>query len=1076
MKKLLLFVAILISFFESRSQNGELDKSFGHDGLVETVLKGDGNIMAADARKCFLGPDGKILVVLELAPAVIVNRRFSDGRIDSSYGKNGFSAFVNMNQPTAAIQQDGKIILAGSTSGVNSDFMIARINSNGKLDETFGNAGVSITDGGSDNDALNSVVVANDGKIIAGGQSYRNGISQFALIRYNSNGTPDPTFGTNAIVITNFGNSANINALTLDSNNNIIAAGNFFDGTKGNFALAMYKGDGTLDSGFNVDGQLVSNFGNSDNAIALTVQNNGRIVVGGYYTDASSNSHFEIVRYTSAGLLDPSFNGTGLATVNFGNAQDFLSAIEIQNNGKIIAGGYTYVNGSTNLALARLTSEGTLDLSFGNAGLVTTDIDSSMDILNCLLLQPDGKIIAGGLSEIGSNQDFIITRYAVNGILDDKFGAAGKLIGYYPEKEIGYSEGMLQPDGKIIVSGQTYDGVTVQNFLSRFKPNGSIDPYYGQHGTAFTNGFFSAIQPDGKVVESGFLNGPDGEGILINRYTITGTLDSSYGKNGAVVYNFSGGGGFEGPCAVQSNSKLIISGSINNNVGSDLVLARYNQDGSPDLSFGNGGQVITDFETYDMAQAIAVDKNGRVLVSGVGYTPTFELVFIAGLFKNNGTLDSSFAQEGKLIITGGMEAFATQLAFQKDGKILLGYESSPDFTNFTNHINRYQNGQPDASFGQNGSITSIGSGIFLEGDQKILVSGTTVNLQNKEDFDLSRYNENGSLDHSFGNSGQIISDFTQGDDILSADAMNGNQLYVVGYAMDPNQVGLLAKYLIKESAKLTVPANITIPTDANSCSAIVNKIDPELENFDDSIAIGYLLSGATVGSGKGTASGLAFNRGLTFIKYFDFGDSTISAAFSINVQDGEAPEISNITTSLSGQLKSDQQQDVGINYTVKDNCGVLQNGISITDYQAESSPTDFIKSTGDWQVMDDHHVRLRTGMRYEIQVFSEDSSGNRTIKNTSVLIPATIGNGLNDLIITSLPNPTNSSFGIRSEFIASRGNLSLQLFNDQGRLIQTIPDLPPGKTIQIGLTLIPGLYFLKAIQSGNIRTIKLIKF
>src|SRR5580704_19077295 len=111
MKKLLLFVAVLISFFESRSQNGELDKSFGHDGLVETVLKGDGNIMAADARKCFLGPDGKILVVLELAPAVIVNRRFSDGRIDSSYGKNGFSAFVNMNQPTAAIQQDGKIIL-----------------------------------------------------------------------------------------------------------------------------------------------------------------------------------------------------------------------------------------------------------------------------------------------------------------------------------------------------------------------------------------------------------------------------------------------------------------------------------------------------------------------------------------------------------------------------------------------------------------------------------------------------------------------------------------------------------------------------------------------------------------------------------------------------------------------------------------------------------------------------------------------------------------------------------------------------------------------------------------------------
>jgi len=802
MKNTIFVIVFLFLLHDLIAQNTiKLDKSFGKNGFVRTSLSGNGNTMFASNRKSFVTPDNKILVVGEFNAEVMITRMFAVGGIDSSYGSNGFSDHVNIQQPTAAIQPDGKIIVAGSNGKVNEDFILARFNTNGSLDKSFGNGGVIITDLGSDDDIPYAVVVQNNGRIIAAGQSFVNGVSQFALIRYNPNGTTDMSFGKKGIVFTNFGNTSSINALALNPNGKIIAVGNYFNGSNGDFAIAQYNSDGTLDPSFNGTGEVVADFGNSDNAVSAAIQKDGMIVVGGYYVDASYNSHFEIARFQASGSLDVSFNGSGYTTTDFGNSQDYLAAIAIQSNGGIVAGGYTYdVNGISDLALARFTSQGAIDNNFGNAGRQVTNIDGGYDFMNCLLVQSNGKILSGGYNSSGANY-LTLVQYNTNGTLNTDFGSGGYIIGYYPAKDITYSNVFVQTDEKLVTNGQTYDGATIQNILSRFNQDGSVDKSYGQKGIANSGGFYAAMQSDNKVVNAGYTNTASGTEIVMSRYYTNGSIDQTYGTNGMTIVDFFDGNESVGPIAIQKDNKVVISGYIYNDVGSDLLMARFNLDGTPDASFGNGGAMITDFEPYDFDQALAIRDDGEILFAGVGYTTDFQLVATLGLFKPNGSLDSTFGQNGKIIIAGGVEAFSGSVAFQKDGKILFDYDISTDFSNFSSFINRYNpDGTLDNSFGQNGTVSVDGAIIILQKDQKILVAGRMTNLQNNFDFTISRYNTNGSKDITFGSQGTIVTSFTPGDDIIASMILNGNRLFAAGYCLDPNGKGLLAKYILNSES------------------------------------------------------------------------------------------------------------------------------------------------------------------------------------------------------------------------------------------------------------------------------------
>ena len=395
---------------------------------------------------------------------------------------------------------------------LKSNFILARFNTNGSLDNSFGKSGFAITDAGSDNDMLLALAVKANGKIIAGGQSFRNNISQFALIQYNSNGVPDPGFGNNGIVITDFGNSCNITALVLQ-NDKIIAVGNYFNGSTNDFALARYKANGAPDLSFNGTGMLTSDFGFTDNPVSAAIQPDGKVVVGGYSVDASYNSHFELARYTTQGILDNSFNMTGFILTDFGHPLEWLSAIGIQKNGKIVAGGYSNDNnGIQNLAIEGFNSNGSIDSSFGTNGYVSTAFISA-DVGNFLTVTVDGNFLAGGYSFGAINVEFTVAQFKSNGSLVDHFGDGGKLMSYYPGKDNIYSYVMAQSDGKVIVSTQTWDGTTTELFISFFGQWGPGSKLWSS-GSAPANGYYSVMQTDGKIVQATYQNTLDWPGVF----------------------------------------------------------------------------------------------------------------------------------------------------------------------------------------------------------------------------------------------------------------------------------------------------------------------------------------------------------------------------------------------------------------------------------------------------------------------------------------------------------------------------------------------------------------------------------
>ncbi len=1081
MRKIILPIFITLLSLKGNAQPGTLDKSFGTNGFVKTVLNGNGNTLLAYAKNCFIQGDGKMLVIVELNATVVINRRLANGNIDSSYGTNGFSVPVNINQPVGAIQNDGKIVIAGSTINTNSDFILARYNTNGTLDASFGIGGVSITDAGSTSDVPNAVAIEGNGKIIAGGQSYVGGISQFALIQYNSNGVPDPFFGTNGVVITNFGNSCNINSIAIQTDNKIIAAGNYFNGSANDFAIARYKTNGSLDLSFNTTGLVTSNFGYSDNATAVAIQSNGKIVVGGYFTDASSNNHFEVARYNANGSTDLSFNNSGLLTTTFGYPEEYLTAIGIQKNGKIVAGGYTNDNnGVQDYALVRINNNGLIDSSFGINSQVKTSITST-DVLNFLVLPNDGNIIAGGNSYTGSTYEFTLVQYENDGSLSTAFGSDGKLLGYYPDKDLSYLDVLIQKDGKLLTDAQTNDGTNFGNLLYRFNSNGTKDLTYGQKGSAVTSGVYSVMQSDNKVVEAGFQNSMNGGEIVMTRYKTNGSIDSTYGTNGSTISDFFGGNEYEGPAVIQKDDKVIVVGYIYNNVGSDLLIARYNTDGTPDESFGNGGAVVSDIQPYDFAQSVAIGPDGKLVVGGYGFNASFQIVMTVSRYNINGSPDSTFGQNGSFTIAAGVQAFTGSVAIQNNGKILLDEQVSYDYSTYTNYLSRYKlNGTLDSSFGQNGTIiTTPGSTIILENDQKIIANGYVINQQNNRDVSLSRYNTNGTPDLSFGKGGTTITSFTPGDDVVGSMAISGSQLFAAGYADDPNPVGILAKYLVPSpTVAFVAPANIIIPTDHNSCAAIVknnlspNSIAPGTEN-----TFSYALEGVTQGKGIGSVTGLSFNKGVTNVSYTLAEDSTQSGTFTVTVLDKEAPVISDVTTSVTNTNSDAQFADVLVNYIVTDNCAVVTNSLSVSSDGVINSGN--AQTSADWQILDNHHVRLNKenlpgGMErnYTIKIASSDSSGNQSFKNIGIVLP---GNALSDFIITATPNPSRNSFSLAYKAEGSAGTANLKLYNAQGSLLQEINNVFPGQTIHIGNSLVSGVYYLSATKAGTVKTIKLLK-
>jgi uncharacterized delta-60 repeat protein len=290
----------------------------------------------------------------------------SNGTLDTDFGIGGkVTTPVGSGHDVAyalGIQSsDGKIVVAGtSNNGKNNDFVLVRYNPNGTVDTGFGTGGKVITDFGSAtdddyDDFAYALGIQSDGKIVVAGTSNASGNNDFALVRYNSGGSLDTTFGTDGKVTTAVGSGLDTaRALVIQSDGQIVAAGTSNNGSKNDFALVRYnKTDGSLDTSFDTDGKVTTPVGSLDSAAtALAIQSDGKIVAGGISYDAF-NSDFVLVRYNPDGSLDTGFYIGGIVTTSIGSGYDVASALGIQSDdGKIVVAGYSYNVSTTNYDFA----------------------------------------------------------------------------------------------------------------------------------------------------------------------------------------------------------------------------------------------------------------------------------------------------------------------------------------------------------------------------------------------------------------------------------------------------------------------------------------------------------------------------------------------------------------------------------------------------------------------------------------------------------------------------------------------------------------------------------------------------
>src|SRR6266571_3983905 len=296
----------------------------------------------------------------------------------------------------------------------------------GALDPSFGSGGIVVTDfNGSIDDAAFAVAVQPDGKVLAAGYVFLSAATNydFALARYLPDGSLDPSFGTNGKVATDFHGSTDVaRAVALQPDGKIVVAGYALrlDGPAFDFALARYNADGSLDASFGVDGRVVTDFSagggifaNNDGASSAALQSDGKIVVAGASTHELTFQDFAMARYNPDGSLDASFGNGGKAELSFFNNADidFISGVALQPDGKIVVAGIT-TTATRDFALARYDADGRLDLTFGVNGKVVTDVGNAHNNAFAVALQPDGRIvIAGQVQPNSSSSDFALARY-----------------------------------------------------------------------------------------------------------------------------------------------------------------------------------------------------------------------------------------------------------------------------------------------------------------------------------------------------------------------------------------------------------------------------------------------------------------------------------------------------------------------------------------------------------------------------------------------------------------------------------------------------------------------------------------
>jgi uncharacterized delta-60 repeat protein len=429
-----------------------------------------------------------LVAAVAVLASVAQSASAAPGAVDDTFGGSG-ALRTNLGGTydwayATALQPDGRILAAGvSNAGGTYDFALARYTSTHTLDPTFGDEGVVLTDFGKSYDWAYALALQPDGKIVVAGVSDASGSKDFALARFLPNGALDPSFGQGGLVTQGMRSltADEIRSIAIQPDGKIVAGGSSYEdvvtiGPNSDFLVARYLPNGTNDLSFGIGGLMATDFGRStfDQVHALALQPDGKVVLGGYTNDGDGPGvlfgadQLALARYSQNGMLDPGFGEGGTVVFDGGSLDERILALVNAPDGGLLAGGYVNGEKRSDLVLAKLRTDGSLVSGFGTTGkgLSVNDLGTYSERVSSLVVQPDGKVVAGGQTAVANNADLAVFRYTAAGALDETFGVGGVASYDFQGREDRVQAIALQSDGKILAVGQSEADFALARFNS----------------------------------------------------------------------------------------------------------------------------------------------------------------------------------------------------------------------------------------------------------------------------------------------------------------------------------------------------------------------------------------------------------------------------------------------------------------------------------------------------------------------------------------------------------------------------------------------------------------------------------
>ncbi len=783
-------VALICPATTAGALPGDLDSSFGTAGAVTTNFGWSGYLSAG--RALLRQPDGKLVIAgrgWNSDPCFALARYDADGSLDPSFGDNGrvltvfgaedFSSGYDAGVYGLVQQSDGKLVAAGRAENeyYGVDIALARYNTDGSLDHTFGSAGrvrMSFTG----YDYIAAIALQLDGKVVVAGYSMSDDGLDILLARFQSDGSLDPTFGIGGRSVFDLGGADHGHALVIQSDGKLVVAGVRDELSASSILLARYTTVGLLDASFGNGGVATTAIGAGtwSEAAALVQQSDGKFVAVGH-TATSSRTDFAVLRFEADGSMDAGFGIGGIAITSLADSSAAYDVLQ-QPDGRLVAAGYASFGGGANevhdFAAVRYNPDGTLDVSFGAAGIATTDVVAPNDEAHALIQQPDGALVLGGVASTGQfSQAFALVRYDSAGGLDSTFGSAGKVTTAASGSDDTAEAVVLQSDGKLVAAGTTRSeaDADVDLALARYHPDGSLDATFGVGGKVITdiaNGDEEAAgvvqQSSGYLVAGGTATVGAMTQFALVRYRPDGSLDPTFGSGGIVLTPVGTSNSHAYALIQQLDGQLVLAGTAIASGQQSLALARFHPNGSLDAGFGSGGTVIT--SGGGVAVSLTQQSDGKLVAAGTVSAFGGPALAITRC-NSDGTLDQTFGVGGTAFFLSSAPIGTTffDILQQADGHLVGASGERLIKLNPT-------------GFDYDDPALIGHYAVAQQVDGKLISAGRA--LYPGHSIALARYNANGSVDTGFGAGGVVITPLGESGAVAALRLQSDTRLIAAG--------------------------------------------------------------------------------------------------------------------------------------------------------------------------------------------------------------------------------------------------------------------------------------------------------